>query len=293
MAHSGGPTQIFDSRLLRVRLQRAVREAGENFLLPSLTADLIDRLGMVRRDFSNVMDIASPADIRPQIGQLLPNARLQRIAAIRPTPPDECDEIVLGERLPDFPEPCDLAVSILAFHLVNDLPGLLVQIHRALKPDGLLIAAMLGGQTLRELRNAFTVAESEITGGASPHVAPFPDVRDMGALLQRAGFALPVADSETLTVRYSEPMGLLRDLRLMGGTNILTERLRKPMRRAVLRRAMEVYRRDFSDSDGRVRATFEIIWLSGWRPHESQQKPLKPGSARTRLADVLPTKAYD
>ena len=181
-------------------------------------------------------------------------------------------------------------MSALALQFVNDLPGALIQIRRALKPDGLLLAAMLGGDTLTELRQAFAAAEAEIEGGASPHVAPFTDVREMGALLQRAGFALPVTDVERLTVRYSSPFILMGELRRMGATNVLAERRRKPLRRATLARMAEIYAQRFADRDGRIRATFEVIWLSGWAPHESQQKPLRPGSAQARLADALGTR---
>jgi hypothetical protein len=165
-----------------------------------------------------------------------------------------------------------------------------VQIRRALKPDGLLLAALIGGDSLSELREAFAQAESEIEGGVSPRVAPFADLRELGALLQRAGFALPVVDSDRLTVRYKSVVDLMQDLRRMGATNVLTERRRTPLKRKTLFRLAEIYAERFSDADGRLRATFEIAWLSGWSPHESQQKPLKPGSASTRLADALGTR---
>jgi hypothetical protein len=181
----------------------------------------------------------------------------------------------------------DLVASGLSLQLVNDLPGALIQIRRALKPDGLFLGAMLGGSTLAELRTAFLVAEEEIEGGVSPRVAPFADVRDLGALLQRAGFALPVADSDIVTVTYPDPLALMRDLRAMAASNALTARRKVPLRRATLARAIAVYRARFGLSDGRVPATFEIVTLTGWAPHESQQKPLTPGSARTRLADAL------
>ncbi|MEI8150830.1 MAG: methyltransferase domain-containing protein, partial [Hyphomicrobiales bacterium] len=184
----------------------------------------------------------------------------------------------------------DLVVSALALQFVNDLPGTLIQIRRALRPDGLLLAAMIGGDSLTELREAFAQAEAEVDGGVSPRVAPFADLRDIGALLQRAGFALPVTDVDRVTVRYASPLALMHDLRSMGAANALTERRRAPLRRATLRRLMEIYAERFSDPDGRVRATFEIVWLSGWAPHESQQKPLAPGSAKTRLADALRTR---
>jgi SAM-dependent methyltransferase len=194
------------------------------------------------------------------------------------------------EALPFRDASLDLVVSVLAFQFVNDLPGTLIQIRRALKPDGLLLAALVGGDTLIELRQAFAAAEVEIEDGVSPRVAPFADVRDTGALLQRAGFALPVADVDRMTARYSSPFELMHDLRRMGATNPLVERSRRPLKRATLRRMAEIYAERFSDPDGRIRATFEVVWLSGWVPHDSQQKPLAPGSARQRLADVLGTR---
>jgi SAM-dependent methyltransferase len=193
------------------------------------------------------------------------------------------------EALPFRNGSLDLVVSALALQLVNDLPGALIQIRRALKPNGLFLAALLGGDTLTELRQAFATAEEETTGGISPRVAPFVDVRALGSLLQRAGFALPVTDLDRVTVRYDSPFSLMRDLRRMGGTNPLRSRRRLPLRRATLMRAADSYARTFSDEDGRIRATFDIVWLSGWAPDESQQKPLKPGAAVTRLADALKT----
>jgi SAM-dependent methyltransferase len=193
------------------------------------------------------------------------------------------------EALPFRDASLDLVVSALSLQFANDLPGVLVQIRRALKPDGLMLAALLGGETLTELRQAFAAAEIEIEGGISPRVAPFADLRDMGALLQRAGFALPVTDVERLTVRYGSPLALMHDLRRMGATNVLSERRRRPLRRATVARMMEIYGEKFADADGRIRATFEIVWLSGWAPHASQQQPLPPGSAQQRLADALGT----
>ena len=184
---------------------------------------------------------------------------------------------------------CDAVISLLALHHVNDIPGTLAQIRRVLRPDGLFLACLLGGETLRELRESFMQAETELLGGVSPRVAPFGDVRALGHLLQRAGFALPVADHEIITVRYGHPLNLMRDLRQMGLTNALAERSRVPMTRALLMRAAAVYQERFSDADGKIRATFDCVWLSGWSPHDSQQKPLKPGSAAMRLADVLQT----
>ncbi len=191
------------------------------------------------------------------------------------------------EALPFADSSLDLVVSALALQFVNDLPGTLVQIRRALKPDGLFLAALLGGDTLTELRQAFAAAEAEIEDGVSPRVAPFADLRDMGGLLQRAGFALPVTDADRLTVRYASPLALMHDLRRMGAANALVARRRVPLKRKTLARMMEIYAERFADTDGRIRATFEIVWLSGWAPHASQQQPLRPGSARTRLADAL------
>jgi SAM-dependent methyltransferase len=193
------------------------------------------------------------------------------------------------EALPFRDASLDLVVSVLALHFVNDLPGTLVQIRRALKPDGLLLAALAGGDTLNELRHAFAAAEAELEGGASPRVVPFADVRELGGLLQRAGFALPVTDVDRITVRYASPIALLHDLRGMGATNPLIERSRRPLRRATLKRMIDIYVERFADGDGRIRATFEIVWLTGWAPDASQQKPLAPGSARQRLADALGT----
>ncbi len=194
------------------------------------------------------------------------------------------------EALPFAPESLDLAVSGLALHHVNDLPGCLVQIRRALKPDGLLLAALLGGETLKELREAWLIAEDEVSGGASPRVAPFADVRDLGGLLQRAGFALPVADTDVVRVTYASPLDLMREIKAMGASNVLTARRRVPVTRTLLFRAAEIYAERFALADGRIPATFEIITLTAWVPHESQQKPLQPGSAKARLADALGVK---
>jgi SAM-dependent methyltransferase len=180
-----------------------------------------------------------------------------------------------------------LVLSVLALHEVNDVPGILIQMRRILKPDGLMLAVMPGGDTLTELRQSLTQAESELYSGASPRVLPFADVRTAGALLQRTGYALPVTDAETLTVRYDHLFALMRDLRGMGTQNALHARPRKPVGRRFFQRAAEIYASDFSDPDGRIRATFSFISLSGWAPHESQQKPLKPGSGKVSLASIL------
>lgn len=277
--------RVFDRHAMTLRLARAHRAGYADFLLRRTVDDLEERLSTILRVFVSAADIATPLPFAGSVLQASGKAgQLQRLVLV---PEAGATSILPDETLPLQPQSLDLAVSLLALQGVNDLPGALIQIHRALKPDGLLMAALFGGQTLHELREAFLVAETEIEGGASPRVAPFADIRDMGGLLQRAGFALPVTDSETVTVRYASPLALLHDLRAMALTNPLAARRRSFLRRTTLMRMLEIYAERFSDSDGKVRATFEIIWLSGWVPHESQQKPLRPGSARTRLADAL------
>lgn len=200
------------------------------------------------------------------------------------------DVVLDPEHLPFADETFDLIVSTLALHWVNDLPGALIQMRRALKPDGLMLATFFGGDTLSELRFALLEAEAEVSGGAALRVAPFATLQDVAGLLQRARFALPAADRDVVTVRYAEPMRLLADLRAMGETAALSERSPHGLSRRILARAFEIYRERHSDEDGRVRATFEIFTATGWAPHESQQKPLAPGSAKARLADALNTK---
>jgi NADH dehydrogenase [ubiquinone] 1 alpha subcomplex assembly factor 5 len=204
----------------------------------------------------------------------------------------QCDGLRVAadeEALPFREQSLDLVVSGLALHFINDLPGTLVQIRRALKPDGLLLAALLGGATLIELRTALLAAEEEMEGGASPRVAPFADVQDLGALMQRAQFALPVVDADTVTVTYPDALALMREIRAMGASNVLHARRRAPLRRATLMRAVASYRERFGLPNGRIPATFEILTLTGWAPHESQQQPLEPGTAKMRLADALGT----
>jgi SAM-dependent methyltransferase len=195
------------------------------------------------------------------------------------------------EVLPFAPQSFDLIVSALNLQWANDLPGAFAQIRRALAPDGLFLAALIGGQSLAELRICLAQAQEEIEGGASPRVAPFADLRDLGGLLQRAGLALPVTDCDAFTVRYHDAFGLMRDLRAMGATNVLAAGARRPLRRDVVLRTAALYAEKFADPDGRVRATFEIIWASGWAPHESQQKPLAPGSAQAPLSAILGDKS--
>lgn len=283
---------IFDRHLLRARQRRARSRGPVMFLLEHVAADLAERLAAVLRKFDVAVDLGTPSDALRRA--LAENDTIATLIAAEPAaaaldgayPRVAADE----EALPFADGSLDLVVSALALQWVNDLPGALIQIRRALKPDGLLLAAMLGGDSLMELREAFASAESEMEGGLSPRVAPFADLRELGALMQRAGFALPVVDSDRLTVRYDSAFALMRDLRAMGATNVLAERRRTPLKRATLMRMAAIYAERFSDADNRVRATFEIAWLSGWSPHASQQKPLKPGSAAQRLADALGAK---
>jgi SAM-dependent methyltransferase len=267
---------LFDRTLLRARQVRALKQGAETFLLDRVVDDLSDRLQAVLRQFSNGADVATP-------GHGVVDALAGRVASLAhvEVPDDESRGLGLA------PASLDLAVSALGLQLVNDLPGVLAQLRRALRPDGLLLAALLGGDTLTELRQSFAAAEAEREGGMSPRVAPMADLRDVGALLQRAGFALPVTDLDHVVVRYDSAFALMRDLRRMGATNMLHERRRTPLRRATLLRMAQIYGERFADPDGRIRASFDIIWLSGWAPHESQQKPLKPGSAKASLADAV------
>jgi SAM-dependent methyltransferase len=267
---------LFDRGVLRVRQARAARQGAATFLLDRLSEELDERLQAVLRKFGNAADVGTPGDglaaaLSGRVGSLTHVA----------VPDDERQGVALEA------ESLDLVVSALALQLVNDLPGVLAQIRRALKPDGLLLAATLGGDTLTELRQSFAAAEAELEGGVSPRVAPFADLRDISALLQRAGFALPVTDVDRIVVRYDSAFALMQDLRAMGATNVLVERRRTPLRRATLLRMAAIYAERFSDPDGRIRATFEVIWLSGWAPHDSQQKPLRPGSAKASLADAV------
>lgn len=284
---------IFDHDLLRRRRVRALAAAvpGADFLLSRVAADMAERLAIVERRFAHPVQLhgatAEPADLMEATGRTatftfvadgpLPGAGARETVT---APPDLAN-------LPD--QSADLLVSPLALHLTNDTPGLLVQARRALRPDGLLLAAVPGAGTLGELRQALLAAESDMSGGAHARVHPFADVRDYGALLQRAGFALPVADVDDIVVRYDHMFALMADLRAMGMTNALVARSRVPPPRALFARAAAIYAERFSDPDGRIRATFSIVHLSGWAPHESQQKPLRPGSAKARLADALRT----
>ena len=266
---------IFDRKARALRVARAARIRGQSFLVLEAAAGVAERAGAANRRFQNALEIGSA------------NAAfdLMRPLATNWTRATFSQTEVLETTAQSF----DLAVSVLALHAVNDLPGALIQIRRALKPDGLFVAALFSGDTLKELRESLAAGEEEISGGASPRVAPLADVRDLGGLLQRAGFNLPVADAERTIARYRKFETLVADLRAAGETNVLASRVQKPLRRDVLAASLAQYNANHAENDGRLRATFDITYLTGWTPHESQQKPLAPGSAKTRLADALGT----
>ena len=284
---------VFDTRLVEINRLKAFRAArpGADFLLNVVAEELSDRLAVVEREFERGIELygATGASARAVMttGKVGAMERLESDAGFA----------VRGETVavapfefPDLdPQSYNLVVSPLAAHLTNDTPGFFIQVRRALKPDGLFLAAIPGSGTLAGLRECLLAAETEIYGGASPRVIPFADVRDIGALLQRAGFALPVVDQENYTVRYDTMFDLMADIRAMGMANPLADRAKRPVSRAFFLRAAELYAERYSDPDGRIRATFSVVYVSGWAPHESQQKPLKPGSAKARLADALNT----
>lgn len=283
---------VFDLQSLVARKRRARRldDRGAHFLMQRAAEDVADRLSTVQRSFGTAASVLSQTDaaqrMLQQSGKVENIFRVETDAALL----DGDGLVAKDEILPLQPESVDLVISLYALQEANDLPGMLIQIRRSLRPDGLFLGCLAGAGTLGELREALLAAETELYGGASPRVFPFADVRDMGGLLQRAGFALPVTDSESVTVRYDSMFALIRDLRAMGATNSLLARSRKPASKALFLRAAEIYAERFSDPDGRVRATFSTIWLSGWAPHASQQKPLEPGSAKVSLAKILSLK---
>lgn len=292
-----GPVALFDRPLLRVRRDRmAARFDAHDFLFREIAARLADRLADVRRTFDMGLDLSARSGLlAEEIAQAAPDhvralvqAEMSPCLAARARmrtglPTVAGDE----EALPFAQASFDLVMTGGALHLVNDVPGTLAQIRHVLKPDGLFLGAMLGGRTLSELRQAWLEAEAEIEGGASPRVAPFADLQDAAGLLQRAGFALPVADIDTITVTYENPMTLMADLRGMGEANVRTDRRRNPTRRATALAAAERYMARHAGPDGRAPATFQILFMTGWAPAESQPRPLRPGSATARLADAL------
>lgn len=283
--------RVFDRTLVRAHRDRAAPGFSDHDFLVAEVADrLTDRLADISRNFSTVLDLGC------HTGQL--GRALQHRTDIKTLVQTDLSMGMLGaatglraaadeEVLPFADQTFDLVASVLSLHWVNDLPGTLAQINRCLKPDGVFLGAFLGGNTLQELRAAFLEGELEIKGGAGPHISPFAEVRDAGGLLQRAGFALPVADVETLTVTYPTPFALMTELRGMGETNALADGQAAPLSRSTLSATAAAYARSYGDTDGRVPATFDILYMTGWRPDPSQPQALRPGSASTRLADAL------
>jgi len=283
--------EVFDRAAVRRHRERAVAELpGHDFLLREVAERLADRLDDIKRRFPLALDLGCHSG---QLGGVLGGrGGIETLvqADLAPTMAGAAGGAAVAadeEFLPFAAGSLDLVLSVLSLHWVNDLPGALIQIRHALKPDGLFLAAMLGGETLKELREVLLAAEAEVAGGVSPRVAPFADVADVGMLLQRAGFTLPVVDSDVLSFRYSDPFALMRELRALGESNATCARRRHFTGRTLLQRAAELYHQRFAGADGRVPATFQVFYLTGWAPHDSQQRPLRPGSARQRLAQAL------
>lgn len=281
---------VIDTPLFLARKRRALARTvpGADFLMRRATEDLADRLSTVERRFAKAAALfcqtPAAAEVLAGSGKVAEIIRVEADAAFLAG-----DGAIIApfETVPLEPASLDLVVSLLSMQAMNDIPGFLAQLRRALKPDGLFLGALAGAGTLAELRESLLAAETELYGGASPRVMPFADVRDAGGLLQRAGLALPVTDVEDVTVRYDTLFDLAADLRAMGETSALVDRARRPASRRLFQRAAELYAERFSDPDGRVRASFSFVWMSGWAPHASQQKPLKPGSGKVSLAEVL------
>ena len=277
----------YDRRRLRARsLRLAAQPCADPFLRRAIEASLVERIGMVRRDFKRVLVLGRQDGALAEALAGLPGVK--EVVALDVVPGRGPLAVVGDEEILPFRDGAfDAIVSALSLHWVNDLVGLLVQARRCLVPDGLLLAGFPGGDSLKELRYALTQAELEIRGGMEPRVMPMIDVRDAGGLLQRAGFALPVADVERLPVRYGSPLGLFADLRAMGETNHLRGSGRTALRRDVFARAVAIYAKDFSDPDGRVRAAFDLVYLTAWAPAPSQPKPLRPGSGQVSMAKAV------
>jgi hypothetical protein len=272
---SSGPPRIFDPVALARAKVRAERMMGDLFLIREAAEGVAARVSPVNRPLLDAVDIEPFGGTKSILGPL---ARNWTVASFDS-----------NERLESCQHGVDLVTSVLRLHSINDLPGAFVQVRRLLKPDGLFVAALFGGATLNELRHCLTIAEIELTGGASPHVAPLCDVRDLGNLLQRSGFALPVADVERTTILYRDFRTLIHDLRLHAQSSTLSARAGHVISRRVLDKAIAHYQQSYSEPDGRLRATFDIIYAVGFAPAEGQPKPLRPGSAKARLADVLGT----
>lgn len=292
------PPRLFDRSLLAHRLDRAAGGFSQaHFLRERAVEDLIGTLSAINRQFDVTLDMAARdgafgraiagTPVADKIGLLIEGDLSEKLSAQQ----SGAARLIMDEEaLPFGDDSLNLVVNGLSLHTVNDLPGVLVQVRRALKPDGLFIGSLFGGETLTELRACLMEAELEVRGGYGPRIAPFAESPDLIDLLKRTGFSMPVVDSDRVTVSYEHPLRLMADLRLMGESNILLQRPRKGLNRAILEKASALYFERHADAEGRIPATFEIITLSGWKAHDSQQKPLRPGSAKMRLADALGVK---
>jgi SAM-dependent methyltransferase len=284
---------VFDRHILRLRRERVARSIRDtHFFSQPIAQNLYDRASLIKKDLPIILDLSAGAGglsdllrTRPGTKTVISSDLSWRVLEKQSGPSVVADE----EFLPFADGSLDAVFCNMGLHWVNDLPGTLSQIKRILKPDGVFIAALAGGQSLSELKESLMAAELAVTGGYRPRTSPLLDMRDMGALLQRAGFALPVIDSEMITVDYRDPMVLLSDLRAAAATNLTTHRAKTMTPRKVLFEAARMYQEKFQNTDGRIPASIEVIYAIGWRPHDSQQKPLKPGSASARLAEVLNT----
>jgi SAM-dependent methyltransferase len=266
---------LFDRELYLARRRKSWHQPADGMLCDKLAEDLLDRLMMINRQFTRTLLISD----RPQkFVSVLEGSR--KFASIHHLMPTASDELTVDGRF-------DCIISMLDLHTVNDVPGHLAQIAKALNPDGLFLASLFAGESLHELRTSWLEAESELSGGASYRIAPMIGVRELGALLQRAQLALPVADVDQLVLRYDTALDLMREIKLIGLGSSMRDRRKQFVTKSLLMRVGEIYKSRFSDSDARVRATVDVAWAHAWKPHASQQQPLKPGSAKTRLSEAL------
>ena len=289
-------TKVFDETALRLRQARAKKrllnkiDASPDFLITHVAKDIAERLAMVSRQFNNAIDLFGRTGAMASVMHEVENVtNVSRIELPAFYSENTSFEVLIST--PDLLDignnPVDLVISAFALHWSNDLPGTLIQLRNSIQQDGLFLAVLAGPDTLNELRECLAIAENELFGGITPRVDPFITVQAAGALLQRAGFALPVIDTETITIRYDDMFDLVNDLRAMAATNVLCIREKQKFSKKLFARAAEIYASRFADEDGRIRATFELVFLSGWVPHQSQQKPSKPGSAAIHLADAI------
>ena len=282
------PGLLFDRSLIKARRNRAAASFSDHaFLKERVAQDLANRLKLIRRSFQHCVDLGGHTGQLVRALQEIPLVTTDLSEAMVAQSPTPLKVVLDEEALPFSENSLDLIISALSLHWVNDIPGLLAQVFHCLKPDGLFLASLFGGETLIELRDCFSMAELDLRGGMTPRLSPMISIKDAGALLQQAGFALPVVDCDRIQVTYPHPLALLHDLRKMGETNALVNRSRAPLPRTLLARTIDLYQERYGLGDGRVTATFDVITLTGWAPHDSQQKPLPRGSGKVRLEDYV------